>query len=301
MLGRREEPSAIGGGAMSEEAVIGARDVQSVLHPTDFSESSELAFAHALRIALSGRTKMYVLHADSEAAEEPDWSAFPGVRRTLARWGMLEEGSSPQAVFEKLGVRLAKVRVHDRDAVRGILRFLDEHPSEVVVLATHGREGLPRWLRGSVAEPVARAAHTSTLFIPHGARGFVAPEDGAVSLRRVLVPVDRQPRPAPALDAAWRIARLFVAEPVALELLHVGEAGDMPAVQVDPGRWSKVDRAVRSGQVVEQIVAAAEDGAADLIVMATQGHQGFLDAVRGSTTERVLRHAPCPVLAVPAM
>jgi nucleotide-binding universal stress UspA family protein len=33
--------------------------------------------------------------------------------------------------------------------------------------------------------------------------------------------------------------------------------------------------------------------------MATEGHQGFLDALRGSTTERVLRGALCPVLAVP--
>jgi nucleotide-binding universal stress UspA family protein len=39
---------------------------------------------------------------------------------------------------------------------------------------------------------------------------------------------------------------------------------------------------------------------ANLIAMPTAGHHGFLDAVRGSTTERVLRHAPCPVLAVPA-
>ncbi|MCA9420743.1 MAG: universal stress protein [Nitrospira sp.] len=38
----------------------------------------------------------------------------------------------------------------------------------------------------------------------------------------------------------------------------------------------------------------------DLIVMAIQGHQGFLDALRSSTTERVLREAPCPILAVTA-
>jgi nucleotide-binding universal stress UspA family protein len=38
---------------------------------------------------------------------------------------------------------------------------------------------------------------------------------------------------------------------------------------------------------------------ADLIVMATAGHQGALDALRGSTTERVVRQATCPVLAVP--
>jgi len=38
---------------------------------------------------------------------------------------------------------------------------------------------------------------------------------------------------------------------------------------------------------------------ANLIGMATAGHHGLLDALRGSTTERVLRQAPCPVLAIP--
>jgi nucleotide-binding universal stress UspA family protein len=284
---------------MSEEAMVGMRDIRSVLHPTDFSESSQLAFAHALRMALSGRTKMYVLHAGPEASDEPDWSMFPAVRRTLADWGLLEQGSSPRAVFDELGVRLAKFRVHDRDAVRAILRFLDEHPSDIIVLATHGREGLPRWLYGSVAEPVARGARTDTLFIPQGARGFVAPGNGAVTLRRILLPVDR--RPGHALNAAARMARLLAGERVALELLYVGDASGMPSLQVDEAPWSTIERTIRSGDVVAQILAAAEQGAADLIVMATEGHQGFLDAIRGSTTERVLRQAPCPVLAVPAL
>ena len=286
---------------MSEEAVVATRDIRSVLHPTDFSSSSGLAFAHALRIALSGRTKMYVLHADPEAADEPDWSTFPAVRRTLADWGLLEQDSPAQAVFQDLGVRLAKIQVHDRDPVRAILRFLAEHPSDIVVLATHGRDGLPRWLHGSVAEPVARGARTDTLFIPQGARGFVAPENGAVTLRRVLVPVDRRPWPGHALSAAAQMSRLLADGPAALELLYVGDAADMPSLQVDEAAWSTVERTVRSGDVVAQILAAAEHGAADLIVMATEGHQGFLDALRGSTTERVLRQAPCPVLAVPAL
>ncbi len=53
------------------------------------------------------------------------------------------------------------------------------------------------------------------------------------------------------------------------------------------------------GDVVGAIVAAATDWHADLIGMPTAGHHGFLDALRGSTTERVLRQAPCPVLTVP--
>jgi nucleotide-binding universal stress UspA family protein len=51
---------------------------------------------------------------------------------------------------------------------------------------------------------------------------------------------------------------------------------------------------------VERILEEEAHWKPDLIVMATQGHRDFLDALRGSITERVLRGAHCPVLAVPA-
>jgi nucleotide-binding universal stress UspA family protein len=285
---------------MTDAAASATRPIRSVLHPTDLTPAGTPAFAHALRLATSGRTKLYVLHADSKPADETGWDSFPAVRRTLTSWGMLEEGSSTGAVFEQLGVQVAKIRMPDRDAVRGILRFLDDHPSDLIVLATEGREGLPRWLHGSVAEPVARSAETLTLFVPHGGRGFVAPEDGTVSLRRVLVPVDRRPSPAYALRAASEIVQLLGVETTILHLLHVGTELELSSIPVEPNTWSAIEPAVRTGDVVEQIVAAATEGPADLIVMATEGHQGFLDALRGSTTDRVLRHAPCPVLAVPS-
>jgi nucleotide-binding universal stress UspA family protein len=49
---------------------------------------------------------------------------------------------------------------------------------------------------------------------------------------------------------------------------------------------------------VEAIVEAAIELDVDLIGMPTAGHHGVLDALRGSTTERVIRHAPCPVFAL---
>jgi len=65
----------------------------------------------------------------------------------------------------------------------------------------------------------------------------------------------------------------------------------------DACRW---ELNARPGDPVDEIVATATAWAADLIVMTTQGHAGVLDALRGSTTERILRRASCPVLAVPA-
>jgi nucleotide-binding universal stress UspA family protein len=56
---------------------------------------------------------------------------------------------------------------------------------------------------------------------------------------------------------------------------------------------------VRSGDVIDTIVETANDTDADLIVMSTDGRNGFLDALRGSHSERVLHRTPCPLLAIP--
>jgi nucleotide-binding universal stress UspA family protein len=58
---------------------------------------------------------------------------------------------------------------------------------------------------------------------------------------------------------------------------------------------------LRQGPLVETIVEVGDELRADLIVMATAGHKGFLDALRGSTTEGVLRKARRALLAAPAV
>ena len=62
----------------------------------------------------------------------------------------------------------------------------------------------------------------------------------------------------------------------------------------------RLTASVRTGKPYHEITAAAGDGAADLIVIATHGRTGLQRALLGSTAERVVRHAPCPVLTVPA-
>jgi hypothetical protein len=77
-----------------------------------------------------------------------------------------------------------------QEPTRAIIDFLREHATDLVVLATHGRDGVEHWLRGSVAEAVFRRSTIPTLFFAPGTRGFVDPVSGDIQLRRVLVPVD---------------------------------------------------------------------------------------------------------------
>lgn len=272
--------------------------VRSVLHPTDFSPASSRAFAHALAVALLRGTHFTILHVGSKA--DPEWTSFPAVRGTLERWGLLAPGSEPSAVLEELGVAVEKVAIAGRLPALAISDYLEREPCDLLVLATEGREGLARWLRSSVAEAVARWSRTMTLFVPADAeRNLVSLSDGHLSLDSVLVPVDHRPSPQAGIEFARRVAEAVGEKAVPIVLLHVGES-DVPYFDLRNGATWTFQRMHRSGDPVEQILEVAGQMATNLIVMPTAGRNGFLDALRGSTTERVLRHARCPVLAVPA-
>ena len=174
--------------------------VKSIFHPSDFSEASEVAFAHALKIALVAGATRTMLHV--EASHSTEWQEFPGVRDTLERWKLIPMGSS-KSVVGKLGIKVKKVIASSKDPVKACLDFLEKHPEDLVVLAVHQREGRARWLEKSVGEPIARGAGQMTLFIPQVWRvlspGRTARSRCATSSSRSLA--------SPARSQAWKPLR----------------------------------------------------------------------------------------------
>ena len=282
---------------MQKSQTIDVPFVNSVLHPTDLSPASQNAFAHALAISLLRKTKFTILHV-SESNDE--WTTFPAVRSTLEHWGLLEKGSSRSDVYEKLAIKVEKVTICcDSEPVNKILDYIKFHPTDLIVLATEGRKGLPGWLHPSVAERIATKSKMMTLFVHGTENGFVSLEDGELSLHRILVPIDFHPSPKAAIEYAARAAKLMI-DPVEIILLHVTDSKETPTVEipeVPSCSWKTVNR---SGKVVEEITKAADEYAINLIIMSTAGHQGFLDALRGSVTQQVIRQVSCPLLAIPA-
>ena len=269
---------------------------EAIFHPSDFSEASETAFCHALKLALAARCSLTLLHATDQT--HADWHDFPGVRTTLERWKLIGPGSPRRAIFE-LGVDVRKVMSPHANPVDAALHYLDRHYTDLVVLATHSHEGRTSWLHHSIAEPIARGSHAPTLFIPHGKHGFVSREDGAVTLRNILIPVAAGASPAGAIRFAARIVEALDLPAGAFHILHVGEPEGMPSFEMPKvGDWT-CERITRRGPIVDTIVNTAKSVNPDLVVMRTEGHLDFLDVLRGNTTERVLHHSPCPLLAIP--
>jgi len=269
-----------------------------IFHPTDFSAADSTAFAHAVKLTCLVQGELTMMHVDPTIARK-DFEDFPRIRPLLARWGVLPEGSSKEAVA-KLGVQIKRVRAVADNATGAILRQLTAHPTELLVLSTHQREGFARLTHHAVAEPLARGTHARTLFVPAGVEGFVSAETGSTNLTRVLIPIAHKPHPQPAIDLAADLASMLGSEKVLFELVHLGTKADPPKFTKPerPG-WSW-DTLIAKGDPVEWILAAGADFDVDLIVMMTEGHTGLFDLLRGSTTERVVRGARCPLLAIPA-
>lgn len=136
-------------------------------------------------------------------------------------------------------------------------------------------------------------------------------------LRRILVPVDFSECSKQALEYALALAEHFGAE---LTLLHVAprippvpEFGPVDEVAVREARKELEALRVRvsavlpshtvlsalwAGEPHVEIVRAAEERAIDLIVLSTHGRTGLARILMGSTAEKVVRHAKCPVLIV---
>jgi nucleotide-binding universal stress UspA family protein len=282
---------------MIQTKILDEVKLESIFHPSDFSAASEVAFVHALKIALAAGTKLTMLHV--EASRSAEWQDFPGVRETLERWGLIPKGS-PKSEVGQLGIKVAKVLRLSKDPVKTCLVFLHENPTDLIVLAVHQHEGRMRWLRKSVGEPIARKAGQMTLFIPHGVEGFVSRQDGSISLRNILIPVTIRPRPQPSVEAATRLIRNLQLPAGTVTLLHVGSAAEMPSPQLPKDTDWTWNCVAKVGEPADTILRTATELPADLIIMTTDGPEGFLDALRGTTSERVLRKARCPVANLPA-
>ncbi len=250
-----------------------------------------------LRVALTNKAHLALLHiGESDAVE---WDRFPAVRATLKRWGVLESDAQ-RGDIAKLGLVIEKlVAKKSSDIAESIAGYLVDHPVDLLVLATHGRRGLAAWLHPSIAEQTARRTLVPTLFVPAASRGCVSLEDGQVTMDNILIPIDHHPPSEAAIERGLRAIEAYGQPHSKLVLLHVGAESNFPKVNIPQGPWN-VERIVRQGNPVTEILAAAEACQANLLIMVTEGSHGFLDILRGTTTEQVLRQTPCPVLSVPA-
>ncbi|MFT4623377.1 MAG: nucleotide-binding universal stress UspA family protein [Myxococcota bacterium] len=271
---------------------------RTVVHPTDFREHSDPALVHAIAIARHARGRLVAVHVN-EGDIAPDWELFPHVRSRLALWGDVPPDANPAQLAAK-GMHLADMRVPKGEVAEVVRTVVKQENGELLVLAAHARSGWIQLRRHTVAAPTVHRSGIPALIHRDGTTSFVEPITGKVTLHRVLVPVDDDPSPNLSLSALFRLFDSLGVLTSAVRLFHVGPLGSMPAVWPEPARKGiRIEDAYGDGLPSAAIADYAARWDADLIVMSTTGRRGLLDALSGSTVEKVVAAAPCPVLAVP--
>lgn len=287
-----------------------------ILVGIDFSPESDLALAHTLELARTSGARVILAHVLPLPGELVDDSSYDPLFR--AQIGP-QLGTAPREQATQLlqdtaarcsdsGVEMESVLVDDNPS-DGLARAADELAVDLMVVGTHGRTGLKRFLLGSVAERAVRLARVNALV----AR---PPAPQGEGYRRILVATDFSPAAGEALATA-----LAIAPPdVTVEVVHcwqtpvvndgmpiepmrdqlgaaVAQRGNRLVTQ-HPSARQRLEFTPVESSPAEGLRARAEERKADLIVIGSHGRRGVSRFLLGSVAETVVRHAPCSVLVV---
>jgi nucleotide-binding universal stress UspA family protein len=285
---------------------------QTILCPVDFFPGSLHAFEYALKLARNYEARVIALHVVEPvipAVYEPAFSV-PDLTNELEKESK-RQLKNLSAKAAKAGVRLdTEVKVGDISTE--IRAAIDKTKADLVVIGTHGSRGFERWLLGSVTERLMRHCSAPLLVIGgHRKAGTPPPEIGSI-----LMTTDFSDGTPDALRYAFTIAQESQAK---IDLLHVVDElvlveapPDVKESMIDGIRqkleslvpdavrpWCEVRTTVTTGSPYQSILKVAKKDKVGLIVMNIHG-KGMLDRVLvGSTAERVVRGAECPVLLIP--
>jgi len=271
-----------------------------IMVTTDFSIESERAFYHALAFAVRHQARLTLLHTGSESRDAVPWELFPGVRDTLARWGLLEADAPRSAVAEQLRLGVAKMAMRDDDPRQGITDYLRKHPTDLLVMATEGRTGLARLFNSSVADTVSYTTKSHTLMLPKHAPGFIDPKTGRSSLQRVLCALDAETDPRPALSYLGEWLDILSGDnTVEVLVLHTGEPDRGPELLL-PQHPNQVWREeTAAGEPLAAICAAARALNAGLVAVSARSPLRLIARMRGSLSDKIMRELGLPLLSIP--
>ncbi|MCI0489706.1 MAG: universal stress protein [Blastocatellia bacterium] len=276
-------------------------DIKTILFPTDFSDYSNKAFPYAASLAVGFGAKIICMHVEEFLESDP---------------------ANPEHSFAALEqfdgtLETERVRIRGHAPYKHILELSREKNCDLIVMATHGRSSLSQFfLGGSIAEDVARFSAIPVFIVK------VEPDQPAESytgrLKEVLFTTDFSEASARAFDYALTFAAKFDAKLFVLHIIDDDSIEFYKTAEIyqDDKLKDRVEEFLREyvnglpgselvtsvhvveGRAESEIVRFAEEHEIDLIAIATRGHSLLEEELLGTTADRVIRHAPCPVMAV---
>lgn len=298
---------------MTEQATL-----RTIVVATDFSENAGVALAWAEQLARQHHATLVLVHAfTAEPHAAPEFVAWPQKHSDAIR------SSIEQQLLRQTNTARASGVTADSELGLGaasdvVLAAAERRGADLIVAGTRGRTAWKRLLLGSTAARLIRKSRCPVLTVRPKDAGAPRP------VRTVLVPTDFSEDAALAAGAATRILGDQRADPrVRIVLLHAYHvpieatylpapvlsdalsAADAKAKRLVEDQAAKlrvsgirVDTLPCEGDPSGAILEHAKSVGADLIAMGAHGRSGIDRLLLGSTAERVVASAPCPVLTV---
>jgi nucleotide-binding universal stress UspA family protein len=293
-------------------------ELRTILCPVDLSDASRDALDYAALLSRWYSARLRVLFV---APPMPPVAAAPFHDRTAAgqlRRTLVDELDRFVAPVRASGLAV-DVTLGDGPIVQRILAEADSGGADLIVMGTHGRGGFEHFIIGSVTEKVLRKATCPVLTVPPGVRA----SSGTVPrFHTILVAVDFSHASEPALRLALSLAQEADSKLTLFHVIEWPDLGDLLGAREELVRaqrarideastrlrtlvpesardWCHPEPMVVVGKPAREIVRAAGEINADLIVMGTHSRDAVSRVFFGSTANGVVRGAPCAVLTVP--
>ncbi len=307
---------------MATATWLASDPLETIVVATDFSETAGLALERALDLAVRHGSEIVLVHVmqpDLPVVASPEMLVVPPDYETLLRDASSEGLSHAAERVRTAGVFVREILESGRPA-RRIIATAEAVDADLIMIGTRGLTGFKHLLLGSVAEEVVRLAEQPVLTVHPGDTRPIEP------VHRLLLPTDFSPAAERALSAASRIlAGSDEAQVLLVHTYHIAptvvplggfgngfaphfveDAHELAGRRVSPiaRRLAKlgfdVEVLIERGDPATIVTELAEERSVDVIVMGTRGHSKLRQILLGSTAERVIEHAPCPVITVHA-
>lgn len=294
---------------------------RKILCATDFSTYSNLTVDYGTALAREFAATLTVCHVIdlSSVAIYGEFQLDP-----VGQQSRIKEDAERQlaAMLGGLSINWEPMIAVGKPAEE-IARIAEEKQIDLVIAATRRRSGLKRLILGSVTEQLMRTLSCPLLVIHSPSHEFIDARNQRVRLGKILIGCDFSDDSRLALGYGLSLAQEFESE---LHLVHVIEPPvyqDLVKVKAtapqgikdnvlsdlltkklqrlvppEVRNWCSLHTILLEGPAYEELVAYAERNSVDMIVLGVRGYGLVRSLLVGSTTDRVMRHAPCPVLSV---
>ncbi|HLZ09910.1 MAG TPA: universal stress protein, partial [Chloroflexota bacterium] len=281
---------------------------QTILIPVDGSPLSERALPYARVIAKTNKSRLILLRVIAGSPTDDTFGEIdcrPTIETYLHNLAASLDDSTSIETTVVVG-----------DAAQAILSEAARTGTDLIVMSTHGRSGIGRWIYGSVADAVMRQTTVPILLIPATCSRVWTPGEPG----RILVPLDGSQLGEAVLGPASDLAQAMSAELVLLRVVELhpmvfmGPPGFVmvtPEPELESARayLEGISQRVRSrvanvravdelGLPLSRIVDVARDQQADLVALSSHGNGGLTRLVMGSVATGVVQSAGVPVLVV---